>query len=201
MTRLARWAILATLTLGLFTIGSAAMATQAPEPTLHVSTTTADPGDTIDVTGHCHHPGVQANELFVNLDAVINEDGAPPVVEHNIPVEPDGSVQGSFIIPATATPGEYRLSLTCYSDDQALDSRTFDFTVTGEVTPPATTPPPTTTPPAAAAPATAAPISDTDEHLPNTGSTVLGTLLVGVPLLAAGAALLLLHRRRAHTAP
>lgn len=120
-----------------------------PDPTVNVSTSTANAGDQITVTGANWLP---AQQLTVSIAAA---QGATAIVSQQTPSGGDGTFSVNLTIPATAPAGSYRVYVV--SADQTLQKAadnpltinaqaTATPTVQPSPTPPAATPTPQATP-------------------------------------------------------
>ncbi len=81
------------------------------------------PPGTDQVSGKCEWQGAPAERAFVALTRRADDGGQPLGAYRSYPVRPDTTFVGDLPVPQEFPPGEYHLSLTCYTTAPAGRSR------------------------------------------------------------------------------
>ena len=100
-------AVLCTLVAGPATGAAAQDPAYGDVAELHYSPSEGPPGTTITITGRCLYEGRPADRALVGM---FDEPPTRDVAWASIPVDADGSLSGSLVVPASEPPGQYRLS-------------------------------------------------------------------------------------------
>lgn len=92
-----------------------------------ISTDQGEPGTVIEVSGTCQFkPDIPATDVNI----VLSQRQEPWYSTSKLlPVEPDSTFSGELVVPVDAPVDDYRLSVTCFADDQAFGTHDFDFEV------------------------------------------------------------------------
>lgn len=174
---------------------------------LYYSPSEGPPGATITITGRCLYEGRRADRALVGM----YDDARTRNVGHvSIPIDADGSVHGSFLVPSSEPPSQYLRSGYCLKDDFTIGpaiNAPFRITDVTATTAPTTTRPPTTvattittTVPATTVPPTTAPtttVASTGRVRGDGAGTALAALAAAGAV--AGVAMLLVRRRNRRT--